>query len=419
MPVPSDIVTLGLSENLVDDPIATEAMRASAHFNNDPNATYIVLTPPRTIATGQPVYRGYHTQTTSINGLGNAYHLQYAFIPFLNMDWPGFGTDGCGISGMLSRVVRERGFFDAVVAALALAALASASAPGGPELTPAATLLARLSPVVVLHPDEELSPVPVDGFLADSDLKAKAPDGTWAVAPPGPLPTSRGAWRLDQRLCAAKDGLAATSCYAQAEAAHGRAPTVYGAVFRRKNRIALQYWFFYPYNPYSPAVPQTPDFWQVHEGDWELVTVLLDATDRPLVAGYSRHCAGARRVWAKVPKRGLHPVVYVALGSHANYFAPGSWPQNRRCWPREALSVLDAYKRPVLDFTAAGLTVSPSVVRLTATSPSWMRFPGTWGEDQFIHFPNATFIYGTSPTGPGFKKIWRDPIGTPLSWPRG
>jgi hypothetical protein len=96
-PVPSDIVTLGLSENLVDDPIAMEAMRASAHFNYDPNATYVVLTPPRTIATGQPVYCGYHTQTTSIDGLGNPYRLQYAFIPFLNMDWPGFGTGGCGM----------------------------------------------------------------------------------------------------------------------------------------------------------------------------------------------------------------------------------------------------------------------------------------------------------------------------------
>jgi serine protease len=96
-PVPQDILTSGLAENLVDDPIAMEAMRASAHFNYDPDATYVVLTPPRTIATGEPVYCGYHTQTTSIDGLGNPYRLQYAFIPFLNMDWPGVGMDGCGM----------------------------------------------------------------------------------------------------------------------------------------------------------------------------------------------------------------------------------------------------------------------------------------------------------------------------------
>jgi serine protease len=95
-PVPSDIVTLGLAENLVNDPIAAEAMRASAHFKYDPDATYIVLTPPSTIATGQPVYCGYHTQTTSIDGYGNPYRIEYAFIPFQNTDWPGLGTGGCG-----------------------------------------------------------------------------------------------------------------------------------------------------------------------------------------------------------------------------------------------------------------------------------------------------------------------------------
>jgi hypothetical protein len=96
-PVPSDIVTLGLAQNLVDDPIAQEAMRASAHFKYDPQATYIVLTPPETIATGQPVYCGYHTQTSSVDGLGNPYRLQYAFIPGLNTNWPGLGTEGCGM----------------------------------------------------------------------------------------------------------------------------------------------------------------------------------------------------------------------------------------------------------------------------------------------------------------------------------
>jgi hypothetical protein len=96
-PVPDDIVADGLAQNLVDDPIAAEAMRASAHFGYDAQATYIVLTPPSTIATGQPVYCGYHTQTTSVDGLGNPYRLQYAFIPWLNENWPGVGTGGCGM----------------------------------------------------------------------------------------------------------------------------------------------------------------------------------------------------------------------------------------------------------------------------------------------------------------------------------
>ena len=98
--VPSDIVTLGLQENLVDDPIAMEAIRAAAHFNYDSQATYIVLTPPTTIGTGEPVYCGYHTQTSSVDGLGNPYRLQYAFIPFLNANWPVIGQGGCGMNSV-------------------------------------------------------------------------------------------------------------------------------------------------------------------------------------------------------------------------------------------------------------------------------------------------------------------------------
>jgi len=95
-PVPDDIVTLGLAENLVDDPLAMEGQRAAAHFQYDPYATYIILTPPRPIGTGQPVYCGYHSQTTSIDGLGNPFRIEYSFIPWQNLDWPVLGQD-CGM----------------------------------------------------------------------------------------------------------------------------------------------------------------------------------------------------------------------------------------------------------------------------------------------------------------------------------
>jgi hypothetical protein len=96
-PVPDDIVTLGLAENLVDDPIASEAVRAVQHFGYNPSATYIILTPPTSIGTGEPYYCGYHTQTSSVDGLGNAERIQYAFIPWLNQNWPGLGPTECGM----------------------------------------------------------------------------------------------------------------------------------------------------------------------------------------------------------------------------------------------------------------------------------------------------------------------------------
>ena len=95
-PVPSDIVTLGLAENMVDDPLAAEAVRAADHFGSwNPNALYIILTPPEPIGTGQPAYCGYHSQTQSVDGIGNPTRIQYAFIPWQNTSWPGLGQ-GCG-----------------------------------------------------------------------------------------------------------------------------------------------------------------------------------------------------------------------------------------------------------------------------------------------------------------------------------
>lgn len=303
-------------------------------------------------------------------------------------------------------------------AALAVVVMVAVGGTGRTATPSPQTLLARHAPVIVLHPQERFQPVPVDGFLADSDVKQRQPDGTWGVVP-GPLPATAGPWRLDQRLCDVRDGLAATDCYAAAEAAHGAAPTVYGAAFVRGARIALQYWLFYPFNPYSPEVPPNPEFAQLHEGDWELVTVITSRGGTPATVAYSRHCAGARREWRRVERRGARPVVYVALGSHAGYFRPGAFALEKRCWPAEAAIVFDTYKKQLRDFAGQGRSVRPRVVPVTTRSPAWMRFPGTWGEDQIIDFPDARFTYKAGPAGPAFHDAWRQPFAEALSWPEG
>jgi hypothetical protein len=279
-------------------------------------------------------------------------------------------------------------------------------------------LLARYAPVLVLHPQERVAPVPVDGFLSDSDLLARAPDGSWQPLA-GMLAAAPRESRLDQRSCRAVDGPAALDCYAGAEAAHGAAPTVYGAVFRSRTRVALQYWLFYPVNVWTPSV--TPgQYWQAHEGDWEAVTVLLDAAERPVLVGLSRHCGGVRRPWATAPKRAGRPLVYVALGSHANGFRPGVQPQERRCWPKEALAIFDALKEDLVDHAGNGRVVRPRLVRVTSAAPTWMRFAGTWGEDQYVAFPNnPPFRFGAGPAGPAFHALWRKPFATPLGWASG
>jgi len=259
-----------------------------------------------------------------------------------------------------------------------------------------AQLLERHRPVVVLHPAERFAPTAVEGFLADADLVGD---------------------RYDVRACGARDGLAALQCYDDAD--EPAQPVVYGSVFRSGERVALQYWLFHAFDLWSPLVPQSPDYWKSHEGDWEAVTVLLDARGRPAEVGTSRHCGGARRAWARVEKRGARPVVYSALGSHALYFAPGRYRQEQRCWPKEAVAIFAAYGVPILDHVARGRSLSPRVVPVSRSRPAWMAFPGSFGESQYMHFPQATFMFGTGPRGPAFHALWRKPFAAPLAWPRG
>jgi hypothetical protein len=293
-------------------------------------------------------------------------------------------------------------------------------AGGAPEpaAPPLPALLARHVPILALHPAEHFRPVPVEGFLADSDLQRRTASG-WAKVE-GPLPSGAADHRLDQRLCRAIEGTAASPCYAQAEAAHPATPTVYGAAFRVGKRIELQYWLWYPYNDYSPTVP-AGEFWQVHEGDWEAVSVVLDLRGKPLLVGYSQHDEGVRRDWLRAPKRGLRPLSYVAIGSHANYPTPGTHRFDPRVVEPFFISIIEQSGFQPVDHTATGRLVRPTLVRVSRTAPPWMGFAGRWGEDSYIRAPGGvpTAYASTGPPGPAFQEHWRFPVKDVLGWPRG
>ena len=301
------------------------------------------------------------------------------------------------------------------LAMLVVASLGGATTAARPSL---ATLLVRHTPVLVLHPAEPFKPVPVEGFLAESDLYRRSAAGWERVD--APLPVGGADHRLDQRLCRAIEGVAATLCYARAERTHRAPAVVYGAAFPRKSRIDLQYWLWYPFNPYSPTVP-AGQLWQVHEGDWEAISVILDLAGRPLAAVYSQHSEGIRRDWAKVPKRGLRPLVYVALGSHANYFTAGKHRFDRRVVNPLFISVIEQNGQQPVDNTGRGRIVQPRLVRVTTRTPAWMAFAGRWGKDEYIRVPGGrpTPTGASGPLGPAYHEQWRAPVTEVLSWPRG
>lgn len=80
-----------------------------------------------------------------------------------------------------------------------------------------------------------------------------------------------------------------------------------------------QFWTFWLYNPKS-YVGQG-----AHEGDWECVQVVTidEAGDQPVYVTCSQHHSGEKReYWRCKLDSAQRPIVYVAEGSHANYFAP-------------------------------------------------------------------------------------------------
>jgi hypothetical protein len=93
----------------------------------------------------------------------------------------------------------------------------------------------------------------------------------------------------------------------------------YHRVVEAANLWWHQFWLWYLYNP-----------WQIlgtgkHEGDWEFVQLgCVDPEgDKPVLVTASQHRNGEKReFWRCELERG-RPVIYVAIGSHANYFTPG------------------------------------------------------------------------------------------------
>jgi hypothetical protein len=127
-----------------------------------------------------------------------------------------------------------------------------------------------------------------------------------------------------------------------------------------------QYWLWYLYNP-KVFVHVTGN----HEGDWEFVQI-GSVAGTPVCMTNSQHQTGSARMWWDVELRDSRPVVYVAVGSHANFFAPVSENPDIGDDGDGKGAVLDA-----LEWREFG---------------DWATWPGHWG--------NSTG-QGQSPSSPG------------------
>src|SRR6266545_4117562 len=269
------------------------------------------------------------------------------------------------------RIRRPFGVILLVVLAAAVGAVAGSASGRLQELTPADRhdLLQRFMPLLYFHADEAWAPAAVEGFLQLARHERQTARGVWTRTTT-PLPTSTvgctftPCYRLNLP-CALKAG---ATCYEKAAAtlSDWKQPVIYGRVLdvpaatpmpagiSGTARFLVRYWLFYSFDDWRSRGER---LWQAHEGDWETITVALAANANPIFAAYSQHCSGTVRAWSKVTRTQTHPVDYVALGSHANYFTQTSSPtQFLRCVYKNVANADRSKARKLVSAVQSGIT---------------------------------------------------------------
>ncbi len=227
------------------------------------------------------------------------------------------------------------------------------------------SLAERFAPVLRLAPKEAYPPVAIQYALNNSELRFQE-GGASTTIQASPTVESISVFRdpdsgyfLDNTRGSIDDQGIRDSF---ASVKKSLEPTVYARVTGDSSYTVVQYWFYYPFND-GPL--------NSHEGDWEMVQILLQG-EEPVSAAYSQHFSGQKVAWSKVLLRKGHLVVYVARGSHANYF-------------RAYQGVLGVQNDEV---SALGAALEPDSYQLVVlgeldlhpADQDWLVFSGRWGE---------------------------------------
>jgi hypothetical protein len=270
-------------------------------------------------------------------------------------------------------------------------------------------LAERFAPVVSLvhqevecGPGEAFEPSDVGLVLGDRSVALRAPWADDDVVKAGPTAEDLADRLFGYYLDFPGDALEPGCDYERWAGARAAStpPTQYAHVATQSGhdeRLALQYWFFYPYNDYTNK----------HEGDWEMVQLVFDASDAtqaldevPVEVGFSQHEGLEVSRWED-PKLevidGTHVVVRPAAGSHANFYEEAlylgtSADQGFGC---------DDTRGPA-DAVHPVVTVIPSDPAAARAAVPWIGFEGRWGQRE------EAFYNG--PTGPNTKESWTQPL---------
>ena len=214
---------------------------------------------------------------------------------------------------------------------------------------------------------------------------------------------------------------------------------------RFKDYILIQYWLAYFFD----------DWANVHEMDWEMVSIILKktgSTEKPVACVFNAHISSFRKPWQEVHKvdekgnknpDGLHPVAYIANGSHASYFsdyssdfnvaAPFLGPMLNRVIRIAKLmkahtDYVPSYEEGIRYFPDVEVVPQPDENGRWSGDWRWLNFKGRWGspvewscmERIIAQIPGLRTILKVTtrplresgPTGPNARKdsCWKDPF---------
>jgi hypothetical protein len=323
--------------------------------------------------------------------------------------------------------------------------------------------LLEFKPVVYFATGEDWSPIRVRDFLRPDRSQPERWDSTtrkFEKFPPGaPLPESTvgcvltPCYQFNVRRCEVYND----ACYEKYMPAvtdwtkgyvYGRFLDVPSSQppprgIKERPSYVARYWFFYFYDDWRSLKRRV---WQGHEADWESVSFGLRSDFSLLYAAYSEHCSGT---FVRLPSKIVnfeagHPVVYVALGSHANYFdlhsSPPTYPvscavhytNTKLIGPVIRLAKGAGESRAhLVDQLGTEHAFGPAATKhpllelidLDGRLPDWAKFAGRWsGEGQYLwaavphvrRRPRLPFGDGPSTpnfNGTSFKSFWHPTYG--------
>ena len=156
----------------------------------------------------------------------------------------------------------------------------------------------------------------------------------------------------------------------------------YVMTFEQHGNLYIQYMFLYGFNgPYQMALPGKKIYLNPHEGDLEHFTIELDRETKKIRRYfYAAHeiNEGVKMYPHQVSQErdsngGVHPIVYIARGSHAAYSKEGVYVR--------VFGLAD-------DHTKEGIRWEPNLIRVyqnnderfDSKTMGWLYFPGKYGK---------------------------------------